>query len=293
MDPGVSETPANGIADNEAGKPKDVNIMMANINIQAAKEKLKSSWLSNLMMEDATGWETLIIALAEVIGTAILVFIGCTGCIGSLGVNPSVFQLSLTFGLAVMIAVQSIGHVSGAHINPSITVAALILGKKSLPMSILYIGAQCFGGLIGYGLLRLITPVELIYGSNPDTALSFCMTDIHENLSTFQGVMTEFIATAILVLFACGIWDCRNSKNTDSVSMRFGFCVAALCTIFVPYTGCSLNPARTLGPAVWNGYWTNHWVFWIGPISGAIVASLFYRCLFHCKRIETDSGQRE
>lgn len=58
------------------------------------------------MREDATGWEALNIALGEVIGTAILVFIGCTGCIGSLGVHPSVLQVSLTFGLAVMIAVQ-------------------------------------------------------------------------------------------------------------------------------------------------------------------------------------------
>lgn len=292
---GVSVIPISTITDNSVGKSKNIAgiAQRSSSTIQAAKEKLKSPWLSNLMKEDATGWETLTLTLAEVIGTAILVFIGCTGSIGSLGINPSVLQVSLTFGLAVMVAIQCVGHVSGAYINPSITVAALILGKKSLPMCLLYIGAQCLGGLIGYGLLRVITPLELMYTTPETDSSSFCMTDVHVNLTSFQGVMSEFIATGILIFFTCGLWDCRNSKNTDSVPIRFGLCITMLCLVFIPFTGCSLNPARTLGPAVWNGYWINHWVYWLGPIGGAIVAALLYRCLFVCNRAQNDSGQCE
>ncbi|CAL7942444.1 unnamed protein product [Xylocopa violacea] len=289
---GISIIPTSGMPDTGVGKSKSVGISIkTNSTIQTAKEKFTTPRLISLMKEDATGWETLTVFLSEAIGTAILVFVGCTGCIGSLGVTPTALQIALTFGLAVMIAIQSVGHVSGAHINPAITVASVILGKKSLPMCVLYIGAQCLGALMGYSLLTVITPSQLIY-ADPSNKDSFCMTDIHEKLTVFQGVVAELIATGILVFFACGLWDIRNANNSDSVPIRFGFCVAVLCMIFGPYSGCSMNPARTLGPAVWNGYWHNHWVYWIGPIGGSIVASLIYRCLFHC-RTEPEPGQFE
>lgn len=144
--------------------------------------------------------------------------------------------------------------------------------------------------LLRYRILRflqVITPVQLMYTAQ-GAEDSFCMTDIHTDLTTLQGAMAEVLATGLLVFFACGLWDCRNAANTDSAPIRLGFCITVLCLIFIPYTGCSLNPARTLGPAIWNGYWTNHWVFWIGPIGGAIVSSLLYRCLFLCKTTESE-----
>lgn len=285
---GISIIQTGAITASTAGKSKSVGIPFnPSSSIQTATKKFKIPWLSNLMREDASGWKTLCIAVSEAIGTAILVFVGCTGCIGSLGVHPNVMQISLAFGLGAMIAIQCIGHISGAHINPSITVAALILGKVSLPMTFLYICSQCIGGLIGFGLIRVITPVQLMYTAQ-GAGDTFCMTDIHADLTTLQGAMTEVLATGLLVFFACGLWDCRNAANTDSAPMRVGFCITVLCLIFIPYTGCSLNPARTLGPAIWNGYWTNHWVFWIGPIGGAIVSSLLYRCLFLCKTTESE-----
>ncbi|XP_031829541.1 aquaporin AQPcic-like [Nomia melanderi] len=284
---GVSIITPTVITENSVGKSKSIGITFSSRpSLQAAKEKLKTPWLSNLMKEDTTGCETLMSAIAELVGTAILVFIGCTGCIGSLGVLPSVLQLSLTFGLAVLIAIQCVGHISGAHINPCISVAAMILGTKSLPMTVVYIVSQCIGALVGYGLLRLITPVELVFATTPETASNFCTTQVNDKLSTVQGFIAEALATGILVLFACGLWDHRNTKNSDSAPIRFGLCVAVLCIVFIPYTGCSLNPARTLGPAVWNGNWNKHWVYWLGPMFGTLVASLMYRCLFFDKRTE-------
>lgn len=269
-----------GITENSVSKSKSIGITLRSNSIQTAKKKLNSPWLQNLLREEATIWDTFLLILAEIIGTAILLFIGCMGCVGSMGFKPPLLQLSLAFGFAVMIAIQCVGHISGAHINPSITLASLILGKISLPMSIIYMISQCAGGLVGYGLLKVITPEHLLHGGDPDTAGSFCMTDIHRDMATAQGLFAEILATAILVFFACGVWDLRNEKNTDSTPLRFGFCVGVLCFTFVPYTGCSLNPARTLAVAVWNGYWTNHWVFWIGPLGGAVLASVLYRCLF-------------
>ncbi|EZA50261.1 Aquaporin-4 [Ooceraea biroi] len=241
------------------------------------------------MEVDTTVMDMLLMILAEVFGTAILIFVGCMACVGSMGMAPTLMHISLAFGIAVMIAIQCVGHISGAHINPSITVAAVILGNKSLPLAGLYIIAQCLGSLTGYGVLKAITPQYLLHGGNLTAADSFCMTDINQNLTPIHGIAAEMLATGILVFFACGIWDSRNKHDTDSVAIKFGLCVTVLCLAFVPYTGCSLNPARTFGPAVWNGYWTHHWIYWIGPIAGAIIAATIYRYLFSPKTNRRDT----
>ncbi|XP_043668930.1 aquaporin-2-like [Vespula pensylvanica] len=289
---GISIISPPGITENSIGKPtKNIGLALrSNAGIRSAKEKLKAPWLTNLIKEEKSIYETIMTLLGEIIGTAILVFIGCLSCVGSMGIVAPNYQISMSFGLAVMIAIQCVGHISGGHINPSITVASLILGLKSLPMTGLYIFAQCLGGVFGYGLLKAITPNGMLHAGNPEDTISFCKTDVHENLSVFQGLLCEIIATSILVFFACGVWDPRNEKNSDSVPMRFGFCITVLCFIFIPYTGCSLNPARSIAPAIWNGYWNNHWIFWIGPISGAIISSIIYRCLF-LPKIKNEDNQ--
>ncbi|XP_066602369.1 aquaporin-like isoform X2 [Prorops nasuta] len=230
-----------------------------------------------LMEEKAGARQLILTGLAELLGTGILVFVGCMGCVGSLGITPSIMQICFAFGFAVMIAIQCFGHISGAHINPAITIASLIIGNTSLPRAICYIVAQCIGAPLGYGLLKLMTPKLLLHSGNPDRANSFCTTDVNSDLTIGQGFLAEVVATAILALFACSVWDRRNQYQNDSTSIRFAFCVSVLCFVFVPYTGCSLNPARSLAPALWNGYWTNHWLFWLGPITGAVLASIFYR----------------
>ncbi|XP_017881501.1 aquaporin-like [Ceratina calcarata] len=280
---GISIIPSSGMVDSTLEKSKSIGITVrTSTGFQAAKEKLKTPWLTNLMREDASGWETLTIAIAEVIGTGILVFLGCGGCIASLGIEPQTLQIAMTFGLAVMIAIQSVGHISGAHINPSITTAALILGKLSLPMTILYIGSQCVGSMLGFAIIKMMTPSELMWSKAGQTE-SFCVTVVSDKVALLNGVLAEIVATGILVFFACGLWDCRNAKNTDSVPIRFGFCIVALCLVFIPYSGCSLNPARSFGPALWTGNWKHHWVYWVGPLTGAIISSLLYRCLFNAK----------
>lgn len=95
-----------------------------------------------------------------------------------------------------------------------------------------------------------------------------------------QGFVIEVIATGILMLMTCGVWDARQTKYGDSVAIKFGLAVAVICMAVGPYTGCSMNPARSLAPAIWNNYWPNHWVFWFGPLTGSFIASLLYRYIF-------------
>lgn len=125
-------------------------------------------------------------------------------------------------------------------------------------MTVLYIIAQFLGSFLGYGLLKLVTPVAAF--KTPDGVPGICTTVPAKDLSDFQAVLVEYFSTTILILVCCGVWDPRSAKNTDSIPLKFGFTVAALSIVAGPYTGCSMNPARTLGPAIWNQDLRKFWV---------------------------------
>lgn len=294
---GISIISPPGVTESSVGKSKSIGITLrSNGTIESAKKKLKAPWLKK--MEEGSTWDKFLTLLGELIGTAILIFLGCLAGVGSMKPYPagmgsviSVLQTSFAFGLAVMIAIQCVGHISGAHLNPAITVAAVLLGNKSFPMAVFYIIAQCLGSLLGFGLLKMITPLKLMHTGDPSTINSFCTTNVNEELLVGYGVMAEALATGILVFFACGSWDSRNAKNTDSLALKFGLCVTVLCLAFIPQTGCSLNPARSFGPAVWTGHWNDHWVYWVGPLVGGIIAAFIYRCLFSVKESKENTMQ--
>ncbi|XP_011864690.1 PREDICTED: aquaporin-like isoform X1 [Vollenhovia emeryi] len=236
---------------------------------------------------------TLIAGLAEMIGTAMLVFMGCMGCIAGLGVVPPHLQITLAFGLAVMVVIQCIGHISQAHINPAVTVGSIILGKKTIPEALVYIVSQMIGGILGYGILKVVTPRDNLTAGTVDQADMFCVTDLHADLSGIQGLVMEGLATAILIFVVSSVWDARNEKNSDSVPIRFGLTVAVLAMGVGPYTGCSMNPARSFAPAVWNNQWKHHWVYWFGPIGGALISSFMYRTIFGVSDKEVEEEEPE
>lgn len=235
---------------------------------------------------------TLVAGLAELVGTGMLVFLGCMGCIAGLGVVPPHLQITLTFGLAVMVVIQCIGHISQAHINPAVTVGAIILGKKTIPEALVYFVSQMIGAILGYGMLKVVTPKDNLTASaniQTDQTHLFCVTDLHADISAIQGLIVEGLATAILVMVVASVWDARNEKNSDSVPIKFGLTVAVLATTVGPYTGCSMNPARSFAPALWNNQWKHHWVYWFGPIGGALISSFIYRTIFGvCEKEEEE-----
>lgn len=241
------------------------------------------SGFKKLMAGEGALKNTLRTGLAELLGTAILVFIGCMGCVSGLGVNPHHLQVTLTFGLAVMIVIQCVGHISSAHVNPAVTVGSVVLGKKSIPEALVYILFQILGGIIGFGMLKVVTPKGKMTLGGLDDPDTLCVTDLHADVAVIQGLLLEGIATGVLMLVVCSVWDARNARNSDSVAIKFGLTVAALATAFGPYTGCSMNPARSLGPALWNDQWGHHWVYWFGPIGGALLSSFMYRTVFGVK----------
>ncbi|XP_039279286.1 aquaporin AQPAn.G isoform X2 [Nilaparvata lugens] len=215
------------------------------------------------------------IAVAEVVGTACLLFFGCMSLIG-----PSIppLQPAIAFGLVVATIVQIFGHISGSHLNPTVTLCAVIMRKINAVSALVYVLSECLGAILGIGLLNLVTPCDLWMASAPNG--SVCVTAPLPILHDGQSLAIEFSATFFLILVVCCVWDERNSDKLDSVPLKFGVVIALLAMVAGPYTGGSMNPARSLGPAFLTGNFHKHWVYWVGPLSGSAVASFFYKSIF-------------
>lgn len=248
------------------------------------RKVLKMARGKKIQITDDMSWsDRVVLFFGELGGTAILLFIGCMGCVSGItksGVVPHE-QISWTFGLAVMMAVQVFGHISGAHINPIVTLAAFVLGNISVVQVFIYFFGQLFGALTGFALLKAVTPSNYILPDNSTHIIpGVCSPGVNPNISPFQGFLVEFLITGILSWVCCAVWDSRNSDKHDSVTIRFGFTIAVLAMAAGPYTGANMNPVRSLAPALFNGDWDNHWVYWLGPLLGSFVAALIYRLLF-------------
>ncbi|XP_066598606.1 aquaporin AQPAe.a-like [Prorops nasuta] len=232
---------------------------------------------------------TLTMFIAECIGTGILIFIGCMGCIGTMTLSPPPpLQTALTFGLTVNLIIMMLGHVSGAHLNPAVTIGSVIMGLKSIPTAFIYCVAQVIGATIGYFLLMTVTPGNLFNDGFSNSTLGLCVTEVHPSISLAQAFIIETLCTAFILLGACATWDRRCAHTTDSTALRFGFSVAAISFAAGPYTGCSMNPARSFGPALWNGAWKNQWLYWLGPTAGGFLGSYTYRYLL----LEKESNKK-
>lgn len=233
--------------------------------------------------DDMSTTDRVVLCAAEVVGTAILVFLGCMGCVtGIAGGSIPHLQISFTFGLAVLVAIQVVGHVSGAHINPIVTIAAATLGNIPLIQVPIYFVGQFFGALVGYGLLKISTPANFlpIRSANDTRNVGVCSPGFGPDVSVLQGFLVEFLATLILALVCCGVWDSRNNNKHDSIPIRFGMTVAVLAMAAGPYTGANMNPVRSFAPALFNGDWNDHWVYWVAPILAGFIGALLYRLIF-------------
>jgi aquaporin Z len=219
--------------------------------------------------------------LAECIGTAVLVLVGCGAvAIGGLSGNPviNVAAIGLAFGLTVAAVAYSLGPISGAHINPAVTVAMVAAGRIKAEEAIGYIIAQLIGAVIGAALLWAIL-------SGKGGGYNIATAGLGQNgygpgilgqYSLVAAALTELIATLIFVVVVLGV-----STNRAAVPMAglvIGLTLAALHLPFFNVTGLSVNPARSFGPAVLVGgnALAQLWLFLVVPtVAGAIAGVLF------------------
>ncbi len=212
--------------------------------------------------------------VAEFIGTLTLVFVGC-GSAMALGCDASGGHLAvaLAFGLAIVATAYVIGNISGCHINPAVSLAVLLCKKMSVTDFIGYVVAQVLGAVAGAGLLRMLVGFGLVdltggLGSNGVA-----------NLGVAGSIVVEIILTFIFIFTILGVTS--DSSKGSVAGIVIGLTLAFVHIIGIPLTGTSVNPARSIGPALFAGgdALSNVWVFIVGPLVGAAIAAVVYQLL--------------
>jgi aquaporin Z len=206
--------------------------------------------------------------VAELIGTMVLVLMGC----GSAVIARDYVGIAFAFGLAVLAMVYTIGSVSGCHINPAISISMLVAGKLSAKDAVFYIVFQCIGAVIGAGILYAIA------AGNPSFTLANGLgANSYGAYSLLSVLIAEIVLTFIFVLVVHGSTHERVPKGFAGIAI--GLTLVLVHLVGIPIDGTSVNPARSLGPAVFVGgtALSQLWVFWVAPIIGGILAAVVWK----------------
>lgn len=209
-------------------------------------------------------------AVAEFIGTLVLVLVACgvaaaSGCIFP---EAGYIATALAFGLVIVAMAYSIGNVSGCHINPAVSIAMLVSGKMSVKDFIAYIVAQFAGALAGAGILAYFMGSTEALGQNA----------LYEG-DIVKSLIIEVVLTFIFVLAILGVTS--KAENSNVAGLVIGLSLVLVHLIGIPFTGTSVNPARSFGPALLVGgdALADVWVFIVAPLVGGVLAALVYKFL--------------
>ena len=212
--------------------------------------------------------------IAEFIGTMVLVLVACGVAVVT---EANLLATSLAFGLVIIAMAYSIGNVSGCHINPAVSLAMLVTGKMNLKEFVGYVVAQFLGSIAGAGILGLLLDSFDSLGANGFGATGQLATTV------WIAILIEIILTFIFITAILGV---TSKKENGNVS---GFVIGLTLTLVhllgIPFTGTSVNPARSFGPALLQGgeALSQIWVFLLAPLVGALLASLFYKFILNNK----------
>jgi aquaporin Z len=214
--------------------------------------------------------------LAEFYGTFILVFIGTS----SIAFNPNadLLTVAFAFGFAVMLAIYTIGHISGAHLNPAVSLA-MVLDRR---LSWTDFGIYFIGQFLG----ALFASLTILMGSGLDLFQGFGPTTFDVNTSVVTVMVIELILTFILVYLVLAA--SQRKSLQPFLGLIIGLSLVGLILVGGPITGASLNPVRSIIPALFEGgdALQQVWVYVVGPMLGALLAVIFYRFL---KVTDTDT----
>ncbi len=222
---------------------------------------------------------------AEMLGTCVLVFIGCGAVVTNSMSSPGpvgLVGIALSFGMAVAMMIYAVGPISGAHINPAVTVALAVTGHFPKKQVLPYIGAQVIGALAG-SLLHLV-----LFSSAVAAKGSYGATTSNVPIGGAVGfeVVLTFVLMFVIMAFAT---DSRAPGTLAGIAI--GLVVVVDILVGGPVTGASMNPARSFGPALLAGgpALTQLWIYVVGPLAGAILGALCYEA-FRDKVIQSSSA---
>jgi MIP family channel proteins len=210
---------------------------------------------------------------AEFAGTFFLCFAGIAAILSAtaaVGSGAGIVGIALAHGLALSVAVNAFGGVSGAHFNPAVTVGVLSTGRIAAPMAGAYIVTQLAGATAAAAACKAIFPAAAVAEANLGIPLPAAWA------TTGVVVLAEFIMTFLLMTAIFGTAVDERGQAVKIGGFGIGLTVTFDILAGGPVTGASMNPARSFGPALVQGYWTSHVLYWIAPIAGAVVAAMIY-----------------
>ncbi|XP_068123669.1 aquaporin-4-like [Hyperolius riggenbachi] len=210
--------------------------------------------------------------LAEAIGTFMLMIVVLgSSCSGTAAPASQSLAPALASGLCVVSLVQSFGDISGAQLNPAITAALICARKLDLLHGLAFAVAQILGSTCASAIFYLFLPASTLNQLN---------TRVSRDGNAGQAMVMEVLSTFQLAFTIFAVDDRRRRDVTEPGSVAIGFSVIAGALAAGQFSGGSMNPARSFGPALFTGFWEYHWVYWIGPTLGAFLAGASYEFFF-------------
>ena len=215
------------------------------------------------------------------VGTMVLVLMGC-GVAVSLNCSSdcatvanagTVIGTAMAFGLAVVAMAYTIGGISGCHINPAITLGCMLTGRMSAKDGIMYMVFQVIGAFIGSALLFALTQNSVLNGTGAN--------DLQSGVTMLGGLLAEIIFTCVFVLVVLGATAKTNGATNNFAGLAIGLSLILVHLVCIRYTGTSVNPARSIAPAIFQGgtALANLWIFIVGPFVGAACAAGIWKMI--------------
>jgi MIP family channel proteins len=226
-------------------------------------------------------------AIAEAIGTFILVFLGCGSAVALTGVAPAdvaglqITGIALGFGLGIAGAIYAVGHVSGGHLNPAVTIALTAIGRFRSADVPYYVAAQTIGAVVAALALKGVFPDADTLGNNA----------VADDVGIGSALLVEVVLSAIFLFVIVSVATDRR-VTPGFAALAIGFTLAAIHLVGIPLTGTSVNPARTFGPDLVAWEWDDIWLFVVGPIAGATIGAFLYQAV-RPDRVARDRPRRD
>jgi aquaporin Z len=227
---------------------------------------------------------------AEFVGTFALIFVGAgtimtldklllpatNGSAQAAGVYGSLTLVSvaLAHGLVIAVMASAVGHISGGHFNPAVTLGFLITRRLALSLALVYWSVQFLGATAAALLLKWFYPENVRAVSNLGSPA------LGAGVSVWQGVVIELVLTFFLVWVIFATAADPGGAFKSIAGLAIGFTITLDIFMGGPLTGAAMNPARAFGPELAGNTWTGWWIYWVGPIAGALIAALVYEYLY-------------
>jgi len=226
--------------------------------------------------------------LAEMVGTFVLTFLGC-GTAVALGCGSdtaSVVGAAMAFGLAVIAMAYTIGGISGCHINPAITLGQFLTGRMNSKDCGMYMIYQVIGAVLAALVLFLIVKTSGLVTMDDVNALDKLKTTTTTGANScsygvFSGLLVEIVLTALFVLVVLGTTSKTNGATNNFAGLAIGLSLILIHLVGIRFTGTSVNPARSIGPALFAGgdALKHLWVFIVGPFAGGALAAAIWKLI--------------